>query len=382
MKFKKTITSTIVSIMVLCGSIFNSFADGGTVVTLGKDLTDKQKATMLKYFNVNEDEVIMLEVTNQEERKYLEGIATEAQLGKRAYSCSYVEPTKAGSGINVKTVNLTWLSASMISGVLTTADIFDANVVVAAPFKVSGTSALTGIMKAFEDVTNQELSEEKKEIASEELIITGGLSEDVGVDKATGIINDIKTEIIKNNTSDTTQIAQTINNVVNNYNVTISTEQQKQLESLMTRISEQDYDYDKMKKTLKDIKNTVSDNLKEAGEHIDQDFIDSLKNGFNNVKDWVLGLFESKEDLGILEQTKDDLLGENIVVDATNENAINLPTKEEVGGFISKVWNWICSLFEKNEEVKVNEEVETLDFSDEINQEEVPDLVEYKVTID
>ena len=71
-------------------------------------------------------------------------------------------------------------------------------------------------MKAFEDSTGKPLEEEKKELASEELIITGGLGEDIGADKATGIVNDIKTEIIKNNTSDTIQIADTINNITNN----------------------------------------------------------------------------------------------------------------------------------------------------------------------
>ena len=31
---------------------------------------------MLKYFGVNKDEVVILEVNNQEERKYLQGVAT------------------------------------------------------------------------------------------------------------------------------------------------------------------------------------------------------------------------------------------------------------------------------------------------------------------
>ena len=75
-------------------------------------------------------------------------------------------------------------------------------------------------MKAFEDATGKPLDETKKEIASEELIITGDLADQIGgdaeQDKATGIINDIKTDIIKNNTSDTVQIAETINNIINN----------------------------------------------------------------------------------------------------------------------------------------------------------------------
>lgn len=38
---------------------------------------------MLKYFGVNKDEVVILEVNNQEERKYLQGVATEANLERK-----------------------------------------------------------------------------------------------------------------------------------------------------------------------------------------------------------------------------------------------------------------------------------------------------------
>ena len=52
-------------------------------------------------------------------------------------------------------------------------------------------------MKAFENATGKNLDEDKKELASEELITTGDLGDDIGQDKATGIINDVKADIIK-----------------------------------------------------------------------------------------------------------------------------------------------------------------------------------------
>ena len=55
-------------------------------------------------------------------------------------------------------------------------------------------------MKAFENATGKNLDEDKKELASEELITTGDLGDDIGQDKATGIINDVKADIIKNKT--------------------------------------------------------------------------------------------------------------------------------------------------------------------------------------
>ena len=357
MSFKKRIASLGICSTLILGSINFAFADGARVVTRGANLNEQQKATMLKYFGVNENEVVILEVNNQEERKYLEGVATEAQLGKKTYSCAYVEPTKAGSGINVKTANLTWLTSSMVASTLATTGMTDADVVVASVFPVSGTGALTGIMKAFEDATGEALDEDKKELASEELIITGDLGEDIGADKATGIVNDIKTEIIKNNTSDTIQIADTINNVTNNYNVTLSSEQQKQLEDLMSKISEQDYDYKNMKDTLSGIKDTVNEKLDAIGEGPSKGFFETIKGWFEGIGDWFKNLFDGnkEEDLGILGSTNDEVLGENAVIDATNENAINLPSSEEVEGFFAKIWHWFTGLFTNN---NTNDDVE------------------------
>ncbi|MGL5345805.1 MAG: DUF1002 domain-containing protein [Peptostreptococcaceae bacterium] len=361
MSLRKRLASLAICATLVLGSINFAFADGARVVTLGANLSQEQRATMLKYFGVNENEVVILEVNNQEERKYLEGVATEAQLGKKTYSCAYVEPTKAGSGINVKTANLTWLTSSMVASTLSTAGLTDADVVVASVFPVSGTGALTGIMKAFEDSTGKPLEEEKKELASEELIITGDIGEDIGADKATGIVNDIKTEIIKNNTSDTVQIADTIVNVTNNYNVTLTPEQQKQLEDLMAKIAKQDYDYNEMKNTLDGIKETVNEKLDEIGEGINQGFFDSIKDWFSGIGDWFTGIFsgDDNKDLGILGSTDDSVLGDNAIIDATDKDAINLPSSEEVEGFFSKIWSWFTGLFSSNESSQLEDNNES-----------------------
>ncbi|MGL4773415.1 MAG: DUF1002 domain-containing protein [Clostridium sp.] len=350
MKIKKIVTSLALCGVILASQVVPAFADAARVVTLGANLSQSQKQTMLDYFGVKENEVVLLEVNNQEERKYLEGIASEQQIGTKTFSCAFVEPTKKGSGINVKTANITWVTSSMVATTLSTAGITDANCVIASVFPVSGTGALTGIMKAFEDATGENLDEEKKEIASEELIITGDLGNDIGQDKATGVINDIKTEIIKNNTKDTTQIAQTIVNVTNNYNVTISNDQQKEIEELMQKISKQDYNYKDMKKTLNNVKKNVEESLKEAGEKVDKGFFDSIKEWFSGVGDWFTGLFNNdEEDLGILNNTNDSMLGENAKIDATDKEAIKLPSNEEVKGFFGKIWDWFTGLFKSDE---------------------------------
>lgn len=356
---KKKFISSILCISLILGNVTLAHADSSKVVTLGADLSESQKQTVLDYFGVKKDEAVILEVNNLEERKYLQGIASEAQLGTRTFSCAYVEPAKKGNGINVKTANLTYVTSSMIASTLATCGVEDANVIAMTPLSggVSGTGALTGVMKAFEDATGEELSEEKKEIASEELIITSDLGDEIGQDKAAGIVNDVKADIIKNNTNDTTQIAETINNVTNNYNITLSPQQEQQLNNLMTKISEQNYDYDKLKSTFKNVSDNVSKNLKDAG--ID---IKNSDGFFASIGNWFKDLFSGSKDLGILENTNDTVLGDDVKVDATDKEAIKEIVTDE--GFWSKIGNWFSNLFsssdnDKSESINDESEIDT-----------------------
>lgn len=350
MNLKKKVSSLLICMTLVASSFAPSFADGARVVTLGVNNTAEQKQKILNYFGVKENEVVILEVNNQEERQYLGKVATEAQLGTKTYSCAYVEPTNNGSGINVKTANITWVTSSMVASTLSTAGMTDANCVIASTFPVSGTGALTGVMKAFEDATGEKLDESKKELASEELITTGDLGDKIGQDKATGVVNDVKIEVIKNGTSDTTQIADIINNVTNNYNITLTDGQVKQITDLMEKIAAQNYDYSSMKDTLNNVSDIVKDNLKEAGESVEgSGILDSIGDFFSSIGKWFSNLFGSNKDLGILGETNDNMLGSDAIINATDKAAENLPSSEEVEGFFQKIINWFKDLFNGND---------------------------------
>ena len=348
MKIKNKIVSVLMATCLVFSSFgfSRSFADSSKVVTIGVNNTAEQRQTILNYFGVKENEVEIVTVNNQEERAYLGKVATEEQLGRKTYSCAYVEPTTEGRGINVKTANITWVTSSMVATTLSTAGLTGANCVIAAVFPVSGTGALTGVMKAFENATGKNLDEDKKELASEELITTGDLGDDIGQDKATGIINDVKADIIKNNTSDKTQIANTINNITNNYNVQLTDAQVDKIVALMEKIAAQHYDYNEMKATLNNVSDVVKDNLKDAGEDLNNSgILDSIGSFFSGIGDWFSNLFSSSKDLGILGDTNDSMLGKDSIIDATDKAAENLPSKEEAQSFFTKIVNWFKSLF-------------------------------------
>ena len=189
----KRIVSLLISIILMFGLAVPALADNNvSCVVIGANLSDEQVAQVYEYFGIARGSVTELTVTNAEERKYLEGLVSEAVIGKNSISCVYVELMAEGSGISVSTHNISWCTADMYKNALETAGITDARIIVAAPFEVSGTAALTGIYKAYEHITGNELDSEAKQVSTEELTITGELSDLVGSEDAAAVIREVK----------------------------------------------------------------------------------------------------------------------------------------------------------------------------------------------
>lgn len=314
-----------ITALVLGMSFFLSFtalADSSKVVTIGADLSQEQKDTMFKYFGVSKNAVDVIEVNNQQEREYLEGIASDEVIGTKTFSCSFIEPTASG-GIQVKTANLTWVTSNMIASTLTTAGVTNCNVIAACPLEVSGTGALTGILKAYEKASDGTLNEEKKQLATDELIQTGELGDTIGKDKAVQLISGVKLEVIKGEVVDPLLIKGIVEDAAKEEGVQLSEEQVASLTALMEKIAAQKYDYDSLKETLDRVEQNVNDALQNAEEEQKSFFtkiLDSIKNFFSN-------LFGNKQDEvqketiasdSILNNTNDSILGD-VVGDATND---------------------------------------------------------------
>lgn len=362
MNKNKTIGALLAATLMVNSMPF-VFADSSKVVTMAADLTPQQQEAILKYFGVNDkNEVEIVDVNNQDERHYLEGVASEAQIGRKTYSCCYIEPTESGKGVNVRTANLTYVTASMISSTLITAGVKDANVLAAAPFKVSGTGALTGCFKAFEQATGEKLDEDKKELATEEIVTTGKLGDQYSPEVAAGMVNDMKADVIKNGTSDKTQIAETINNISNNYNIKLTDDNKQELEVLLAKIAEQDYKYKELEASLNHVAEGVSQQLDELGI----DAKTSAPSGIiYNIKNFFVNIFDGKDDLGILEQTNDKALGASVVIDSTEEALRPVVDEVKESGIWEKIKGWFQSLFGKDEE----KSIENLDQDGDIKGE-------------
>ena len=350
MKKMRKIIPLMLAAALTCTSLpMVAKADSSKVVTLGTDLTAEQKTSMYEYFGTSADEVATIEVTNADERKYMEGIASEAQIGTRTYSCAYVEPTEKG-GIQVKVANLTFVTSSMIASTLLTSGVENCNVVAASPIAVSGTGALTGIMMAYEKASGETLDEGQKTAATEELVTTGELADAVGQQEATDLMNDVKQDVIENNLTDEGEIQNAINDAANTYNITLTEDQMAKITSLMQNISQYDYD-------VKALKNTL-DNL------------DGKSGGFfSNLWDSIKSVFTGGSgDGGIINDTKDDLLGADAIIDSTLDAINNSGSNsDEEEGFWDKVVGFFKNIFGGGDE---KDDADTEDVTDEENTDE------------
>lgn len=303
MKKGKLLATLLCSASMVMGSMVPTvpaMADAMKVVTLGADLSDEQKNTMLKYFKVDSSQAQIIYVTNQDERDHLSSYVPLEQIGTRTVSCAYVKPTTSG-GIKVRTANLNWVTCNMIASSLSTSGVTNCEVVAACPFEVSGTGALTGIQMAYETASGQKLDETKKELATEEMVVTGNLADSVGQNDATTVINQAKMQVIADNVQNADDIYNIVVNISNNNNVTLTDDEINTIVNLLQQISQQDYDYSEMQETLERVNDNVTGQAEESSDSSDDE--DSI---VDNVDQSALGdnvIESSTEDPGLAEET-------------------------------------------------------------------------------
>lgn len=283
---KKTLSVLLIAAMLLL-LLPAAFAEGGdSRAVIGADLTDEQIAEVYKLFGVDRGSVIELRVTNAEEREYLEGYVDDAQLGHYSISCVYVRLLEAGSGLSVSTHNITWCTEEMYIGALVTAGITDAEIIVASPFEVSGTAALTGMFKAYEDITGEKLDDSAKDAGTRELTVTGELAGEIGDDDAAGIVTELKGELGSTAGMSDSELREEIISVSGKFGVTLSENQIKQLMDLCRSFEK--LDPDSLMQRVEDVKNTLH-KISEAKDKA-VGFFDKMSRFFTAVSEFFAKL--------------------------------------------------------------------------------------------
>ena len=256
MKKRNLFVAMLCSMCLAVSTPIPAMADASKVVTLGADLTDAQKNTMMNYFKADASQVQVITVNNQEEHDLLGKYIPSEQIGTRTLSCAYVKPTQSG-GIKVRTANLNYVTCNMIATALSTAGVTNCEVVAACPYEVSGTGALTGVMKAYESASGEKLDSTKKDLAAKEVVVTGDVAKQVGQDNATNIINQAKMQIIGDNVQNADEIYNIVNNIAVQNGISLSQDELDTIVSLLQQIAQQNYDIQEMKKTLENIQQNL-----------------------------------------------------------------------------------------------------------------------------
>ncbi len=286
MKKLLSIILTITLALALCVPALAA-NEGEARAVVGADLTQGQIEEVYKTFGIARGDVKELTVTNAEERDYLEGIVSESVIGTRSISCIYIKVLSSGSGLTVRSSNISWCTNEMYQAAMLTAGITDAEVIVTAPFSVSGTAALTGVYKAYEDITGKTLEAENKEAAAEELVVTAELADATDSAAALSIINELK--LILDEISDMTddELREEIIKIAASYGYTLTDEEISRIISLCR--SMQGLSVDELKDRISGFQDTV-EKLSGAVENVSS-FGAKIAAFFNSIASFFAKLF-------------------------------------------------------------------------------------------
>lgn len=217
-------------------------------LALGENLTPEQRATVLAIMGIDSNKLAdydVVYVNNAEEHQYLNSYIDSSKIGTKSLSSVVIMEREKGNGINVSTNNITYCTVGMYKNALATAGIENADIIVAAPFPISGTAALVGVFKAYKEMTGDEIDEENIDAALHELVVTGALeSTGADSDEIEGMIAYVKQAVVEHDLSDESEIRSAIEEGCEKFDLTLTDEEKAEVVQLMKKISDLDLDLD------------------------------------------------------------------------------------------------------------------------------------------
>lgn len=284
----KKILSILLACCLLAGAVPALAVDAGEArAVIGANLTEEQISAVYSNFGVKRGDVTELRVTNADERKYLEGYVEDSVIGTNSISCVYIEVLEAGEGLDVTTSNINWCTSQMYVSALATAGITDAKIIVAAPFEVSGTAALTGVYMAYEDITGETLDETAKLVSTQELTLTAELAEKIGSYDSVEIVNELKLLLGETKNMTDEQLRREIESIASDLGVSLTDTQISQLISLCRSLEK--LNPEQLKEKVESVQNTIA-KLGQAKETV-SNFFEGVKNVWNSIVGFFKGLF-------------------------------------------------------------------------------------------
>lgn len=212
-------------------------------LALGSDLSEEQRNTVLSLMGIdaaglNNYDVVY--VNNSEEHQYLDSYVESSKIGSKSWSSVVIVKRDKGNGLNISTKNITYCTVGMYKNALTTAGITDADIIVAGPKPISGTAALVGIFKAYEEMSGEKVQDNVVDAALNELVVTGQLEDAIdglSNEEVEEFIAYIKSVIAEKGLTDESSINQAIDDACKKYGVTLDDAERQKIVDLLLKIT-------------------------------------------------------------------------------------------------------------------------------------------------
>ncbi|MDD6618869.1 MAG: DUF1002 domain-containing protein [Clostridiales bacterium] len=294
MKWRKKTAALLAAIMMLMAPV-TVMADSidtssnKPYISLGADLNSTEMETVLQLLGVSEEELsnyTVVKITNSMEHEYLDSYMSSSLIGSRALSSVLVRGEKEGYGIKVTTKNISYCTVGMYQNALATAGITNADITVVGPFKISGTAGLVGVIKAYENMTGEQVDEEKVEAATNELVVTSDIAENIGdSEKAEELVGFIKNEVASNDYTEE-EMSALVDEAASEMQVSLSDEDKQNILNLMDKVKGLDIDVTQLQEQVEGLYSK----LQGMDLHINLDS-EETKSFLSNLWDKIVGFF-------------------------------------------------------------------------------------------
>lgn len=231
-------------------------AAGSAVLALGADLSASQRATVLSEMGITEAEAAAYEtiyITNDMEHQYLDESLGASVVGTHALSSVLLIPQESGAGLSVETHNVNFCTIAMYRNALLTAGVQDAKVIVAAPSSISGTAALVGALKAYETYSGETVSEDAFSVATDELVLTGELMDELDSEQISDLIAYLKQQIAERGLDDPDKLSEAVRQASDEMDLKLTDEQVSQIVDLLLKLNKLDIDPGKLASQAKEL---------------------------------------------------------------------------------------------------------------------------------
>lgn len=239
-------------------------------LSLGKDLSKDQRKKVLDLMGIDEaklDSYDVVYVNNEEEHKYLDEYISSSEIGTKSLSSVVITKDESGSGISISTYNIDYCTVGMYKNALATAGVTDAKIIVAGPTPISGTAALVGTFKAYEEMTGEELDEEVVDASLDELVTTGELNESIDGDSESveAMIADLKAQLGDGTISTKDEIIEAIEETADKYDLKLSDKDIDKLVNLLMKLKDVGVDWDSISDQASEWATQIGDKIEESG---------------------------------------------------------------------------------------------------------------------